>query len=124
MFQNCGLKQVMRDSAPVLALTDVTPGYIGDQNTGGLYFVARTVAWTVGTCTFDVLVSYDSGTTYSVLSSYQQTIAGNGFTYISVDGPIPAYIGIRLTPAGGFDGSVEVDGYGSGKLLYIGLAPS
>jgi hypothetical protein len=119
MFQNCGLKQILRDAAAVSVLTDVTPGYVGDQNTGGLYFVARTTGFTAGTCLVDLLVSYN-GTTYSVLSSYQQTIAANGLTYITVDGPVPAYVGIRLTPSVGpnFDGLVEVDAYGSGKLLF------
>jgi hypothetical protein len=122
MFQNCGLKQILRESATLAAnpaVTDVTPGYVGDQNTGGLYFVMRTTGRSAGTCLVDLLTSYD-GVTYSELSSYQQNITVNGFVYINIDGPIPAYVGIRLTPSGGpdFNGSVEVDAYSSGRLLF------
>jgi hypothetical protein len=117
-FQNCGLKQILRQSAPLSTTLDVTPGYIGDQNTQGLYFVAKTTGMTAGSCVVKLLVSLTGGTTYVDLPFYQQTITANGETYISVDGPVPAYIGIQLVPAV-FDGSVEIDAYSSGRALYI-----
>lgn len=125
MFQNCGLKQTPRVASTVPVQVDITPGYLGDQNTGGFYWAVKTTLFTVGTCVVTPLVSYDNGVTYTTLgSSYAKTISGNGITYVALEGPVPAYIGLRLTPAGGFEASsarCEVRSYTSGKFGFLGV---
>ena len=122
MFQNCGLTQVVRAAAPVAAPVSVLPGYVGDQNTGGFYWVCRTQFYGAGNCEMRAVGSFDGGVTYINLGEdLVKTISSNGYTYINLDGPIPSYVGLRLTPDVAFAASsaqVEVRAYSSGRLLF------
>lgn len=80
-----------------------------DEETPGVTFVLEVTGRTVGDFTAQAVTSVD-GVTYTSLGSDAVVgpISANGLFYIPLAGVAAAYLGVTLTPSGGFDGQVAV----------------
>ena len=115
MFYQCSYQRVLRAAAPVSAVE--SDSILPLQPSGGSGFIVlRTTDYTVGSCLVELLTSYD-GVTFGVVGSTSITAIYNNLNnYIRLDGPFSAYMRLRFTPAGGFNGTVAA--------LYRGTGPT
>ncbi len=81
--------------------------------------VFRTQGWSVpaSTCVVQAQGSVDETTWFDLPASMSVTIAGNGLTYLPFTAAVPRYVRFLMTPAGGFDGEVEVSARSSSAII-------
>lgn len=110
-FQGCSYADTPRSAATVGSQTDVTFGTVANASGGAIFWLVRIASRTVGTLVATAIGSFDGTTYFSLGTSQQVTASANGNVGFPLTGPTPRYIGLRLTPAGGFDGTAQVDLY-------------
>lgn len=117
MFAQLSYKEPLLASSAVLVAFDALLGRPNDEETPGLCFVLSLTGVTAGFVTAQAIGSVD-GTNYYSLGSTMVTAAlgGDGLAYLPMVSSIPPYVGVRLTPAGGFDGYVAIDTYSGGRI--------
>lgn len=111
-FAHCYKSEVVRAAATVSVATNVDLGDEGVPGQNGLVIVIRSTGRTVGTLAVTVVggdVSEEIASYTSLGTDLSRTISTGTITYIALDGCFPSNIGVVLTPAGGFDGSVSVE---------------
>lgn len=122
MFAQCTYQETMRALGPLTSPETISysQGSIGNPNAAGFFWVIRITARTAGS----VAVQAVGGTSTSVATfvplgaDLADTYSGgsaNGYHYLELDGPIPIYGGLVVTPSGGFDGNIEVIAAGSAQ---------
>lgn len=116
-LQTCTFERTL---LPAQALTPqvqyVSPGQIFDQTAGGMFFVIQTTGRTAGTLTVALQGSGDGTNWYALDADLSVVVSANGSRYILTRRGLPLYMRLRLTPAGGFDGTVGVVARSSGLI--------
>lgn len=110
-FQGCSYTDTVRSAAAVATQTDLTFGAIANASGGCIFWLIRVASRTVGTLTATALGSFDGSTYFSLGTDQEVSTTVNGNVGFPLTGPTPRYIGLRLTPSGGFDGTAQVDLY-------------
>ena len=112
-FQNCSYAGTPRASALVSTTTDVLFGAVANTLGGCLFWVVAVRGVTTGTLTITALGSFDGSSYLPLGESQTANTSSNGNLGLPVTGATPRYVGLRLTPSGGFDGAAQVDLYAS-----------
>lgn len=79
-----------------------------DRRTGTVGVEIVISGRTTGTVTADLLGSFNGGSTYPATHATTGAVSTNGWKYLIPSTPLPADLRVSLTPAGGFDGTVQV----------------
>lgn len=117
MFNNASARTVLRASAPVVAVENVTTPDLIDVDAGSLFGVFHTAGLGVGTCAIQAQASTDELTWFDLPADMSVTLTANGLEYIEFKRAVPRFIRFQLTPGGGFDGSVEVSVRSSSPII-------
>lgn len=117
MFAQASNSIPIRTAAVVTALAYARLGQVQTPNAAAQFFVLTTAARTTGSFTAQLQGSNDNVTWTDAGNQYDLSVAANGQRYITLNGPLPPYLRVALTPAGGFDGTVAVDYYSSNGPL-------
>ncbi len=116
MYAQLSYSEVLRDAETVLVTQDVALGRPVDQEAPGLCFVLTVAGRTGGTVTAQALGAVSGGAYFSLGSSMDAALSTDGIYYIPIDGSVPPRLGVRLTPAGGFDGTVSIVTRAGGRI--------
>ena len=108
MFNNASADSLLQASALVPVVTYVTTPDLIDVDAGSLFGVFYVSGLTVGTCFVQAQGSIDEVTWFDLPADHSVNLTGNGLEYIEFKRAVPRFIRFELTPAGGFDGQVEV----------------
>lgn len=94
----------------------IAPGGIFDQTAGATFFVFKVVGRTAGTITAELEGSGDGVTFYALPAAFSVLLDASGTRYIQPGRGIPKFLRVKLTPAGGFDGQLQVVIRSSGPM--------
>lgn len=108
MFAQLSYSATLLEPTLIPVTQDVFLGRPIDEESPGLCFVVSVSGRTVGTLTLQAYGSVDGSTYYSLGSTMATAVPTNGLYYVNLQGAVPPNVGLRLTPAGGFDGAVGV----------------
>lgn len=117
MFGQASNSIPVRTAAAVTVLSYATLGQVQTPNAVAQFFVLTVAARTAGSITAQLQGSNDGVTYTDAGNQYDLSVSANGQRYIALNGPLPPYLRVALTPAGGFDGTVAVDYYSSSGPL-------
>jgi len=117
MFNNASARSILRTSAPVPVLENVTTPDLIDVDAGSLFGVFYTTGLGVGTCAIQAQASTDELTWFDLPADHSVTLTANGLEYIEFKRAVPRFIRFQLTPAGGFDGAVQVEVRSSSPII-------
>lgn len=111
MFAHLSAGQTLRSSSPVSAPETTVLTLKPLVYSGGFALVVQSSGRTVGNLTVSFTWGVNSTTqTYTLGSDLTKVITTAEITYIPFSGPIPPFVKMTLTPAGGFDGLVTITG--------------
>ena len=117
-FAHASYAKTCRAALAVATTKTLTLGNLSSGPATGVVFVFKTVDRTQGTCTIVVEGSFN-GVDYRPLGSdLIKVISADGLSYLVLTGAIPSDLQLTLTPATGFDGTVEIIARSSHQLSF------